>query len=81
MQIYVGKPQSQVDRALKELKGFQKISLQPGAFTKGSIAIDVNSLSYYNESEADWHLEKGDYLIYIGNSSEKISYKIPIKVY
>ncbi len=81
VQIYIGKPQSQVDRALKELKGFQKISLQPGAFTKGSIAIDVNSLSYYNESEADWHLEKGDYLIYIGNSSENISYKIPIQVY
>lgn len=80
VQVYIGKLNSKVKRAEKELKGFQKIAVKKGSTADFTISIDVNSLSFYDESISNWNLEKGDYLIYIGNSSNTISKKIKITI-
>jgi beta-glucosidase len=80
VQVYVGKLNSKVNRAEKELKGFQKIEVKKGKNAAASILIDVNSLSFYDESISNWNLEKGDYVIFIGNSSTNISKKIKITI-
>lgn len=80
VQVYVGKLNSKVKRAEKELKGFQKVVVKKGENNAVTICIDLNSLSFYDESISNWNLEKGDYLIYIGNSSNTISQKIKIKI-
>ncbi|RVT77492.1 glycosyl hydrolase [Flavobacterium sufflavum] len=80
VQVYIGKLNSKVKRAEKELKGFQKIAVKKGSTAAVSISIDVNSLSFYDESISNWNLEKGDYLIYVGNSSNTISKKIKITI-
>ncbi|PJJ08332.1 beta-glucosidase [Flavobacterium sp. 1] len=80
IQVYIGKLNSKVKRAEKELKGFQKIAVKKGSTADFTISIDVNSLSFYDESISNWNLEKGDYLIYIGNSSNNISEKIRITI-
>ena len=80
VQVYVGKLNSKVKRAEKELKGFQKIEVKKGGNTAVNISIDLKSLSFYDESISNWNLEKGEYLIYIGNSSNTISQKIKITI-
>ncbi len=80
VQIYVGKPNSKVKRALKELKGFQKINLSAGTKSNIEINIDAKSLSFYDESISDWNLEKGRYNIYVGNASNNISKEIKIEI-
>ena len=80
VQVYIGKLNSKVKRAEKELKGFRKITVKKGENTDFTISIDVNSLRFYDESISNWNLEKGDYLIYIGNSSNNISKKIKITI-
>ncbi|MBC7845254.1 MAG: glycoside hydrolase family 3 C-terminal domain-containing protein [Flavobacterium sp.] len=80
VQVYIGKLNSKVNRAEKELKGFQKIAVKKGEDKDFKISIDVNNLSFYDESISNWNLEKGDYLIYIGNSSNNISKKIKITI-
>jgi beta-glucosidase len=80
VQVYVGKLNSKVKRAEKELKGFQKIEVKKGENGLVNISIDVNSLSFYDESISSWNLEKGDYLIYIGNSSNNIFKKMKISI-
>jgi beta-glucosidase len=80
VQVYVGKPNSAVERATKELKGFQKVFLAKGASNTITIDLDIKALSYYNESISDWTLEKGEYYVYIGNSSDKIAKRIKIEV-
>jgi beta-glucosidase len=80
VQVYIGKLNSKVKRAKKELKGFRKIAVKKGSTADFTISIDVNSLSFYDESISNWNLEKGDYLIYIGNSSNNISEKINITI-
>ena len=78
VQVYVGKPKSKVERAVKELKGFKKAFLEKGDSRQISISLNVNDLSYYDENTSSWVLEKGDYYIYVGNASDNISKRIKI---
>ena len=80
VQAYIGKLNSKVSRAEKELKGFQKVEVKKGENGTFKISIDTNNLSFYDESISNWNLEKGDYMIYIGNSSSNISKKIKIAI-
>lgn len=80
VQVYVGKTKSKVNRALKELKGFAKVNLEKGQKETVSVSIDVAKLAYYNESVSDWTIEKGDYIIYVGNASNNISKQIKITI-
>ena len=80
VQAYIGKLNSKVSRAEKELKGFQKVEVKKGENGTFKISIDTNSLSFYDESISNWNLEKGDYMIYVGNSSTNISKKIKITI-
>lgn len=80
VQIYVGKSNSKVKRALKELKGFSKVFLKNGETQSVSISIDVATLAFYDESISDWNIEEGKYEIYVGNASNNISKKLEITV-
>jgi beta-glucosidase len=80
VQVYIGKLNSKVSRAEKELKGFEKVEVKKGEYGTFKISIDTNSLSYYDETISNWNLEKGDYMIYVGNSSSNISKKIKITI-
>jgi beta-glucosidase len=72
VQVYVGKAESKVDRALKELKGFEKLNILKGQSETASITVKAKDLAYYDESLQDWNVEKGTYTVYIGNSSDNI---------
>ncbi|WP_298554750.1 glycoside hydrolase family 3 C-terminal domain-containing protein [uncultured Algibacter sp.] len=78
VQVYVGKKKSKVKRALKELKGFNKVSIQSGNTKTINIDIPVSTLAYYSEDKSDWDIEKGDYIIYVGNASNNITKTLPI---
>nr|WP_315146190.1 glycoside hydrolase family 3 C-terminal domain-containing protein [uncultured Flavobacterium sp.] len=80
VQAYIGKLNSKVSRAEKELKGFAKVEVKKGENSTFKISIDTNSLSFYDETISNWNLEKGDYMIFIGNSSTNISKKIKISI-
>ncbi len=78
VQVYVGKPNSNIKRAVKELKGFQKVHLENGEKKNISMTIPVSSLSFYDEQISDWNIEKGKYNIYVGTASDNILKEITI---
>ncbi len=80
VQVYVGKSKSKVERALKELKGFKKVFVPAGQQQNVKIKVPISDLKYYDEDLADWKLEDGKYVVYVGNSSDNISEKLSIKV-
>ena len=80
VQVYIGKENSRVERALKELKGFKKVLVQKASTKKVEISIPVSDLAYYDETISDWNIEKGYYKIYIGNSSVNIFKILEIKI-
>ncbi len=80
LQVYVGKKDSRVERAVKELKGFQKIELAAGEQKTISVKIPVSSLAFFDEEAHAWEVEKGGYTIYVGTASDNIAKELPLKV-
>ena len=80
VQVYVGKVNSKIDRAKKELKGFKKVFIKNNQSEQIKIEIPVNNLAFYNEIDSDWEIEKGEYIIYIGNASDNIWEEIGITI-
>ncbi|MEK3752085.1 glycoside hydrolase family 3 C-terminal domain-containing protein [Paenibacillus sp. FSL E2-8871] len=80
VQLYVSDVKSSVIRPLKELKGFQKIALQPGEEQEVSFELDKRSFAYYNVNIGDWHVESGVFEIAIGSSSRDIRLTASIEV-
>ena len=73
VQVYIGKPKSKVVRAMKELKGFQKVFVEKGKSKEIKIIIKCSDLAFYDESISNWSLERGEYVMYIGNASNNIT--------
>jgi len=80
IQVYVNDVKSSVLRPLKELKGFQKVSLNPGESKMVQIEIPVNELAFYDEVGKDWKLESGQFKLMLGTSSKDIIKTIIIEV-
>ena len=68
VQMYIRDVVSSVTRPLKELKGFRKISLQPGETKTVAIDITPESLAFYDIG-MKYVVEPGDFEIMVGNSS------------
>lgn len=72
VQIYVGKKESAVVRAEKELKGFEKIELEMQESRIVSIELKKESFAYYDEAQQQFMVEPGIYTIYVGKSAAEI---------
>lgn len=59
-------------RPLKELKGFEKIRLEPGESTEVEFILDKRSFSYYETRIGDWYTESGTYRLLAGNSGSNL---------
>ncbi|MDV7138024.1 glycoside hydrolase family 3 C-terminal domain-containing protein [Maribacter sp. TH_r10] len=79
-QVYVSHPGSSIEKAAKELKGFKKVFIKSGATQNAIISIPVKELAYYQVSTKKWVVEKGTYILKIGNSSRNILGEVSIKI-
>ncbi|WP_186578926.1 glycoside hydrolase family 3 C-terminal domain-containing protein [Aquibacillus kalidii] len=75
VQLYVKDPESTVIRPEKELKGFEKVYLQPGEEQTVVFTLDKRAFAYYNVQLKDWHVESGDFEIGIGKSAKDLVLK------
>lgn len=69
-QIYVGDPSAKVKRPAKELKGFDKVRLDPGQMEHVTVSLDHRSLAYWSDAKNNWQVDPGRFVVYVGDSSE-----------
>ena len=69
VQLYVSDLKSSLPRPVKELKGFRKITLQPGQEQMVSFTIDRKALSFYDDTKQDWVAEPGTFEVLVGASA------------
>jgi len=81
VQLYVADAHSQVPRPLKELKGFAKVSLDPGQEKKVSLHLNSRSFAYYDKAGRQWKVEPGTFEILAGSSSADIKLKTKINYF
>lgn len=69
LQMYVGFKNSSVDRPVKILRGFERVSLRPGESKAVTIECPIEQLCWYNPDTEKMEIEHMEYEIYIGTSS------------
>ena len=80
VQLYVGDPVSSVFRPVRELKGFEKVELQPGESKDVSFTLCKRAFAYWNTQLHDWYVESGEFTIEIGQSSRSIDVSATVQV-
>ena len=70
VQMYIRDRVSSVTRPVRELKGFVKVWLDPGATTTVSMDITPESLAFYDIAMSNV-VEPGEFEILVGTSSRK----------
>jgi beta-glucosidase len=68
LQCYIRDKVSSLMRPIKELVAFEKVFIKAGETRKVELKLDFNSFAYYN-ADKQYVVEKGDFEIYIGDSS------------
>lgn len=68
VQLYIRDEFSSITRPVKELKGYQRLSLQPGETKTATFTLTPESLAFYDR-DYNYGVEAGDFTIMVGSSS------------
>lgn len=80
VQLYIGDEESSLERPVKELKGFRKISLEPGETKTVTFEIEPDMLKFFDDAKHEWVLEPGRFTAYVGSASDDIRSEISFDV-
>ena len=80
VQLYIADHTGQAQRPVHELKGFEKVALQPGETKTVRFHLDQRSFAYFSERIHDWYAPNGSYTIEIAQSSRDINCRIAVQL-
>jgi beta-glucosidase len=80
VQIYYSDVEASVDRPIKELCGFDKVSLNAGESKTVEIPIKATDFAFFDVNTHTWKVEAGKYKILVGASSRDIKFEKEISV-
>jgi beta-glucosidase len=71
VQLYVGFPESGVDRPRKLLRGFEKVPLAAGETRTVTFRVPTSDLGYWDSAAEAWRVEPVRHEVYVGGSSRQ----------
>lgn len=77
-QVYVSDLESSAVRPIKELKGFEKVTLKPGESKNVTIILDDEAFAFYDIDSHKFVVEPGEFEILVGNSSADLPLRTSI---
>lgn len=72
VQLYVGAPETEVVRPVRELRGFEKIFLEAGEEKTITFILGERAFAYWNTLIHDWYAEEGTYKVMIGENADQM---------
>ena len=79
-QLYVKRLDSKVERPLKELEAFDRVTLQAGETKNVTLEFPVSELAHWDNETNGWVLEPGKIEILVGSSSDDIRQSIQTEI-
>jgi len=70
VQLYIHQRAGRASRPVRELKGFQRVTLQPGERRTLRFELDEASVQYWSSAAKGWVIDPGTFDLWVGNSSE-----------
>ena len=80
VQLYIHDVEASVDRPVKELKGFDKVYLEPGQTKTVEFVIDREALSFFDAEKHEWVAEPGEFKALIAASSEDVRSEVSFRL-
>jgi beta-glucosidase len=80
VQLYVKHLQSKVVRPSEELKGFQRVMIQPNETKTVQIPLKASSLAYWDEKLRDFRVETEPVKVKVGNSSADLALSATVRI-
>lgn len=80
VQLYISDVKSSLPRPVKELKGFAKVSLEPGQTKDVKFEITPRDLMFFNPDKHEWQAEAGEFIANIGASVSDIRETVKFKL-
>jgi beta-glucosidase len=80
VQLYVKHQNSKVERPREELKGFQRVGIQPGETKTVQIPLQASTLAWWDEKLSAFSVETEPVSMMVGNSSADIQLITTVKV-
>jgi beta-glucosidase len=80
VQMYVAHVNSKVERPIEELKGFQRIALQPGETRTVRMPLKTSTLAYWNSIKGAFEVEPDQVNVRVGSSSADIKLQHVVSV-
>jgi beta-glucosidase len=69
VQLYIRDVEASVTRPLKQLLGFERITLEPGESKTVSFILSAKDLSFWDTNKKAFIVEPGEFEVMIGKSS------------
>jgi len=69
VQLYIHQRHGAASRPVRELKGFQRIALEPGETRTVRFALGPSELRYWSAATRDWVLDTATFDLYVGGDS------------
>jgi beta-glucosidase len=79
-QLYVGEASPTVERPAKELKAFERVTLDPGQTKQVTLSLDPRSFSFFDVASKSWKANAGAYNVMLGNSSASIEQTTTVRL-
>jgi beta-glucosidase len=67
-QVYINPPTSNIFRPARELKGYARVTLQPGETRQVTVLFDDHAFAHYNQAAGGWVVAPGRYTVEVGAS-------------
>jgi beta-glucosidase len=80
VQLYIAPQESAVPRPAHELRGFQRLVLNPGETRQVSFDLDATSFRHWDTATHAWKNDSGDYFVQVGDSSRNLPQQAHVKV-
>lgn len=72
VQLYVQDVKSSEPRPLRELKGFERVSLKPGESKQVKFILKDNAFAFWSPKTKKWTVEPGEFKIHVGTNSRDL---------
>ena len=80
VQLYVRDPHPKVEKAVRELKGFAKVSLKPGETREVALSLTPRDFAWCDVASKGWRTDAGEYEVAVGDSSRSLAQRATVRV-
>ena len=78
LQLYLGLPEEDTQRPLRQLCGFQRMELKPGESSKATIQVPADALRYWHPDQKQWVAPSGSIRLDLGLSERDIRQSVTL---